>query len=502
MSRHPVRLAALLMTLLSPAWSVAQAQGYRLRLDTRVQRASYRGVAPDSILASEAVTAPTGGLQTADGFAVRCPPTPDYCFYFRPGPAVHGGPLVSSADLTLWGLGMRGLSVRVHTRLGVDLGRTDSWPGTEPAAQLLEAYAEYAGRAVTARAGRQLLVDRFGFSGFDGGKATARIGSTGVDVEGYAGLGLARATALPVTSPVLDPLDEFQPRRRQLVAGAALGYAGRLGTIRADYRREIDRESRNFASERAALAVDLRPGDRWSLSAGADYDFANTWVGNADALLRYIAPWVTLAGGARRYRPYFDLWTIWGAFSPVPYHALQASVWVRPLPMVELRGRWERYVYSDTETETPLADVDDDGWRFSVGAGYSPSPAWRIEAGYHEDYGPGASSHGLEASLALLPSRTVSLTAYGSMLERPLEFRFQQVSVAVAGVEAEWSPSERLRIAAGAAQYFEDRDRPDAAAFDWEQTRLHARVSLILRSDTDRLRLPPALRTRARPGTR
>ena len=38
------------------------------------------------------------------------------------------------------------------------------------------------------------------------------------------------------------------------------------------------------------------------------------------------------------------------------------------------------------------------------------------------------------------------------------------------------------------------------AAFDWNQTRLHARVTLLLRSQTDVFRLPPALRTRPRAG--
>ena len=101
-------------------------------------------------------------------------------------------------------------------------------------------------------------------------------------------------------------------------------------TCELDYQREVDRDTRNFVSERAALTLDLHPLPRWSLVAGVDYDLANTWFGNADALVRYTAPWITVAGGLRQYRPHFDLWTIWGAFSPVPYHAVNAAVWVRP----------------------------------------------------------------------------------------------------------------------------------------------------------------------------
>jgi hypothetical protein len=480
----------------------AEAQGYRLRLDSRAQRVSYRGVTPDSILAAQTVVGPTGGLRTPDGFAVTCPEANAYCFYFRPGPEIQGGPMVSTADLALWGLGIQGLSVRVNGRLGVDLGESDVWPGTEPAVQLIEAYAEYAHRLFTVRGGRQLLANRLGVVGFDGGKATVWSGRREVEADVYVGWGLARATAIPVDNPVLNPLDDFQPQSRQILAGAALRHSSRVMDVQADYQREVDGDTHNFVSERVALALDLRPAQRWSLTAGVDYDLANTWFGNADAVLRYIAPWITVAGGVRQYRPHFDLWTIWGVFSPVPYHAVNTGVWLRPVRGLELRGRWESYAFSDTETETPLVQVDDDGWRVGAGATYTPTPAWTLDAGYREENGPGASSHGFEGSVSYLPIRTLTLTAYGSTLDRPLEFRFQDASVDAFGLDAEWKPTDRLRISLGFARYNEERDRPDAAAFDWNQTRLHAGVTLLLRSDSDVAPLPPALRTPRPAGSR
>jgi hypothetical protein len=480
----------------------AGAQGYRLRFDTRLQSVSYRGVTADSIRRVDAVIAPTGGFQTPDGFAVRCPVGGDYCLFFRPGREIRGGPMVSSADLTLWRLGLRGLSARVNGRVGIDLGDSEVWPGTEPAVQLIEAYAEYARRIFAARGGRQLLVNRLGVVGFDGVRVTARAHRYGLEAEAYGGLGLARATAIPVTSPVLNPLDDFQPRSRQILAGAALGWSGRVADLHLDYQREVDRDTRNFVSERAAISLDFRPIQRWALTAGLDYDLANTWFGNAEALIRYTAPWITVVGGVRQYRPHFDLWTIWGAFSPVPYHAVNAAVSVRPMRRLELRGRLERYAFSETETETPLVAVDHDGWRLGAGVTYSPTPAWTVDLGYREEYGPGASSHGFEGAVTYLPIPTLSLSAYGSTLERPLEFRFEEASVDALGLDAEWSPNDRFRIAVGAARYAEDRGRPDPAAFDWDQTRLHARVTLVLRSDTDAVPLPPALRARPRAGSR
>ena len=55
-------------------WSTPlQAQGYRVRLDTRFQSLSFRGVAVDSVLRTAVTGGPTGGFLTADGFAVSCP---------------------------------------------------------------------------------------------------------------------------------------------------------------------------------------------------------------------------------------------------------------------------------------------------------------------------------------------------------------------------------------------------------------------------------------------
>ena len=496
----PIRAATLASAALITWTGTLQGQGYRLRLDSRVQAAAYRGVHQDSVAAADVVVGPTGGFQTAEGIFVRCPQGAPYCFFFRPGRYRQGGPLVTGADLTMWGLGVPDLSLRLNARAGVDLGESDVWPGLDPAVQLLEAYAEYAPRRATLRLGRQLLTNRLGIVGVDGGRGVLRSSQLGLEAEGYAGLGLARATALSVSSSALNPLDDFQPRRRHWVAGGAIGWAGRYGNLRFDYQREVERESRQFGSERMSLSGELRLRSRWSVTAGAEYDLANTWFGNADVMVRYTAPWITAVAGARQYRPHFDLWTIWGAFSPVPYYAFSAQAWVRPIGRLELRGRWERYAFSPSEAETPLVDVDDDGWRFAIGASFTPSDAWSVDLGYREEYGPGASSHGFEGSVSALPLPTLTLTAYGTTLERPLEFRFDDTGVDVLGLDAEWRASERVRVAAGGAHYREDRRRPDASGLDWNQTRLHARLTLLFGSETDRLPLPRAQRARRRAG--
>jgi hypothetical protein len=70
------------------------------------------------------------------------------------------------------------------------------------------------------------------------------------------------------------------------------------------------------------------------------------------------------------------------------------------------------------------------------------------------------------------------------------------------GIDAVFRASERLQLDLMGAQYFEERRRPDAGAFDWNQFRLHARVTWVFGSDADRLRLPPAIRGAGRRAAR
>lgn len=469
----------------------AAAQGYRLRLDSRVQAVSYRGVELQTV--SRGLVDSVGGF-TFDGFSVSCLPGAATCSYFAPGPERRGGPLVTTADLSVWGLGIEGLRVRATGRLGVDLGGEEVWPGTDPAVQLLEAYAEYATGRLTVQLGRTHRATRFGWVGFDGGLATVRPARS-LAVTAYGGWGLARGVALPVTSAALNPLDDFQPRDRQLVAGADAVVQLPWITGRMLYQREVDPGIDAFVSERAGADLVLRPVQGISLTAGGDYDLANGWFGSGELTAGWLAPGgranVTL--GARRYRPHFPLWTIWGAFSPVPYRAAFGSASARPLPDLELRVRGEVYAFDAAEAATPLADVEEDGWRWSWGATWRVDRWVTLDGGYHADFGPGGSSRGFEGAVTWLPGSRVSVTVHGAQLLRPLEFRFDESEVWVFGVDGAAEITERLSVRAAVLRYEEERERPDAAAFDWDQFRLNAGVRLTLGSAFDRSLLPAAV---------
>lgn len=472
------------------------AQGYQLRLDGQVQSVSFRGVRLDSVLATQTVTGPTGGPVTTDGFAVSCPVGNAYCLFYRPGPVRRSAPLVTSADLTLWGLGLSGLSLRLNSRIAADLGETSTWPGTDPAVQLLEGYARFSRGLFDLRAGRQIAANRLDYTGFDGARLAFQDRTGRLEAIGYGGLGLARGSALPINSDVLNPLDDYQLAQRQVVAGGALGWTDRYFDARLDYQRQVDRRTRQFVSERGAISGTIHPFRHWSLTGGAEYDFGNGWWGTSDLTLRYASPIVAATAGWRRYRPQFDLWTIWGAFSPVPYQAVSGTASVNPYHGLTLRARGERYRYDDAEVTTPLVDVEDRGWRFGAGLTYTPMPEWTLDIGYHAERGTGAASRGWDGALTWAPREQLDLTLHGTEQTRPLEFRFDDASLRAVGLDAEYRVNERLRFALTAARYFEDRKRPDAGAFDWNQTRIGARVTLLLSTNSDQMPLPRAVRRR------
>lgn len=494
MSIRPCFLLALIVA--GPATPVL-AQGYRVRLDNRIQRVAFRGVQLDSIPASAAVIGPGGGDFSPDGFAVRCDLSTGFCYFFRPGAEQRAAPAVTAADLTLWGLGLTGLSFHGSVRVAFDLGEAEVWPGTDPRIQLLEGYAEYSTEPFAGRLGRQVYSSRLGFSGFDGARVTVRDVRRGFEAVGYLGQGLARGIALPVTSSALNPLDDFQPHDRQIVAGAALGYNGALADVRLDYQREVDPRSDYFVSERAALAGDARLTPRVAISGGADYDIAQGLWGSADIFLRYSAPSWAGTAGFQGYRPHFELWTIWGAFSPVAYQAVTGSASYSGLPHLQLRARGTRFFYEKTETETPLVSVEDHGWRFSLGATWTPMDRLSFELGHEAEFAPGGSYASYDGAVSYAPLDQLLLTLHGAKLTRPLEFRFDEATLHQVGIEATWRPSDRWQLDVSAARYMEKRDRPDAAGFDWDQTRLSARLSLLFGSADDLLRLPKGRRPTA-----
>ena len=487
------RSASVSIVMLALCASPGVAQNYRARVDAGVQAVSFRGLVNDSIPLSDATTSPSGGQQTPDGHAVRC--GTEFCYYMRPGPELRGMPVTTSASLVLWGLGLQGLAFHGTARLVADVGPDKVWPGTQPAFQLMEGYFEYQRSAWTARAGRQLVSTRLEPIGFDGGFAKYRWDKAALDLSGYAGWGLAQASALTVTSPALNPLDEWRPRSRQIVAGAEGAWQYRTFDGRAEYRREVDPDNHKFVSERTALSASTRLGSM-RVAGGVDYNIAEDRLGNADLSLTFARPRYSLAGTVRRYQPYFSLWTLWGAFSPVPYNSVSASADVRATQWLSLRVRGEGYRYADHGVSTALVpELRDDGWRASGGATATFGAKWTVDGEASLEYGPGASGQFADASVTYALSESTSFDVYGGSMARPLELRYYDATSRWIGLRANRRVGTQRRAWADVAYIDDARNRPDAGASSLAQFRMRAGISLAFGSQADRSPLPPAKRT-------
>jgi hypothetical protein len=177
---------------------------------------------------------------------------------------------------------------------------------------------------------------------------------------------------------------------------------------------------------------------------------------------------------------------------------VDGSLTVSPLKRLRLRVGGERYWFDESGAETALATFEDHGWRYSLGATAQLDQTLTVDGGYHAELGPGASSRTWDGRVTWLPVPSVSLALYGSTLTRPLELRFDKAQVDAVGLDTEFRASDRLGLALSGSQYFEDRRRPDARAFDWNQFRVQARVTWLFGSDADQSRLPPAIRRAGR----
>ncbi len=472
----PSKLLTLLAAGAVAVWTVpAHGQGYRVRIDTRYQSVAYRGVQLDSSLASEAAPGDNGGLETPDGYAAYCPPGAVYCTYYVAGAVRRGNPFVASVDGVLWGFGVTGLRFVAQARLGGDLSNPDRWPGTQPALQLVEGYAEYTYRWLTAELGRTHVATRLGFWGFDGAKADVRLFDNRLFVEGYGGWGLARGVSLPITSPALNPLNDLQPVDRQTIWGGAVGWSQTGVDARLIYQRQLDGTSKNIASEFAALDATVRPTRGFTLTGGADYNIGEGVWGTADLAATLSVPNGGLSAtlGGRRYRPYFSLSTIWVAFSPVAYNLGYASVAYAPLWGIQLWARGEAYKYEDTEAESPNVVVTNDGYRATLGAAYKRLEGWMFRADYYIDKGPGSRSTGFNALASWRLMQPLQVTGDVQQLIRPLEFRFDDAELWSYGLRFDYETISGLRLNAGLRYYDEKRNRPDAAAFSWNNIRLN-----------------------------
>jgi hypothetical protein len=239
----------------------------------------------------------------------------------------------------------------------------------------------------------------------------------------------------------------------------------------------------------------FRPLPRVAVAGGLDYDLAQGWVGSADAEVRYTVPRLSATAGYKRYMPRFDLWSIWPAFSPVPWNGVQASAIFSAWRWLKLRGRIEWYEFEPSGAETALGDAAPTGTLWAVGATVTALPRWTFDAGWMYDKNFGAAAAGGDVSVGWNPMDVLVLRLYGAYSQRPLVYRYDDSYVTWVGLDASMRMTQQILLGASIVYINEDRLRPDAAAFDWDQARISAFVTYVFSAGgADRLSVPEAVK--------
>jgi hypothetical protein len=281
---------------------------------------------------------------------------------------------------------------------------------------------------------------------------------------------------VPITSPSLNPLDEYQIPERHITVGAALGWRSRWADLRAEYQREVDRSVNFFISERAALTAVLRPAEHLSLTGGTEYDLAEGWWGTSDLSLRYGDTHVNADFGVRRYRPFFELWTIWGAFSPVGFQeAGVTGAWRLAWRSARIEGQAAYRTYPDAGTSTTFGEYRTDGWRVGLSGTVGIAPLWTLEGTYHADVGLGAAKSSTSARVQRQLRDGAYVGFNATAFQTAYEFRVPEGVVWGLGADGAAPLGSRSRVS-GSALWYHHRTDNNGSVPDWSQLRLTVRL--------------------------
>ncbi len=459
---------AVLLALLVTATQQAYAQDFRGTLSNMARYVEMRPIARDTV-DSLSTTIDERGRPSFEGRPVFC--QGQTCTYFRPEPVEHTVGMSQDLTVTAWGFGVEGLSATIFLRARQDLAGDFTWPRYDDPFDAVLAYAEFARERYRVRAGRQRSLTGLGFYSFDGLSAFVNP-SDWVTLEVYGGRSLARALEEP-RHEALGAIENFIPDNNAWLVGAAAELQaanGMAGSVR--YQRELWSDRGALISERAS--VDFRSSILRivNVEAAADYDVAFNRVGKAHVTLRrqLMNNRLSLEATGRRYLPFFELWTIWGVFSPVAYHEAELQAGWAATEAIDLWASASLRRYEDAEAAVFIAPAEDETQRFALRARARLNDAWMVDGEYRLENGFGAFLSSGEASAAWTPSERLRAGVYATAFQQILEFRTGEAVVFGAGVTLDYELTRALRLSGGGTFYRQAFDnRP--SSIDWSQKR-------------------------------
>ena len=395
-------------------------------------------------------------------------------------------PLAEDIEVSSWGFGIQGLRAYGLFRLRGSIGSALVWPRYDDHFDALAAYVELERTQWRLRVGRQQRSSGLGLYGFDGGAATWRP-KPNVRFEAYGGRGLARGYNDPINSSAILGEDPLIPDHGTLLVGASAWAAPTAQSfISATYQREILNDFSSLVSERVALDAQATFAQRWTFAASTDLDFGAGAVGKSRlAATALLTPSSSVAVAVFRYRPTFDLTTIWGAFAPQAHHGASVAATLPPLGAFTFTAGWTLRVYEKVTETTPfLVDVGTTTNNLSLGGAWAHE-ALSVTGNYQYITGYGGQESAGELRFAVDRGERWQIGLNGTAFQNTEYFRVARGTVLGIGADATANLTDRLSVSGRLMQYFHTgttgMDSPD-----WSQTRALFQVDWVMGANPDR----------------
>jgi hypothetical protein len=405
---------------------------------------------------------------------------------FHGGERTHAAPVTQDLELSAWGFGVRGLRAYTLVRGRTYLGDAIIWPRSDDHFDALWGYLELNRDAYRVRLGRLQRASGLGFYAFDGGLATWRPMRT-VRIEGYGGRALARGFLEPLNSDAIRSLDPHVPDAGGRIAGASVWAAPmRNSSVSALYQKVWLVNDGGTVSERAALDAQLGIGSRLTLRGSGDVDIAMGDWGKArlGAVLR-LPKGASVDATWFRYKPTFDLTTIWGVFAPQSHHGFEGGLRLRPMRQLQVGvGYTYRTYLPSTETSPFDIGMDDQTHQVRVDAAYVEGD-YRFTAAYRLSSGYGGWRSGGEGELAWDKGGLWHAGFYMTAFQSYEEFRVAEGTVFGVGGNVRAALRPWLAVRGSATQYFHTQTTYQAAP-DWSQLRAEVGLDITFGANADR----------------
>lgn len=476
----PVRWIVAALCIVVPFATPCEAQDVRITGVTSLQTVDLRPLVDDSV--PVASTTGSGAYRTTtDGLVVRCIEGQPWCKYRRSGRRVTAAPVVQDLFATGWGFG-QGISLHAHVRGRESFGDGFLWPRAADHFDAIEAYAQLDRGEARYRLGRQWLTNGLGAYNYDGADVTLHRGRR--TYEAFGGISLVTGLDESVTGGAIGAINDLPPTERGYLIGARVATRiGATGTAAGVYQRVIRGDRAGLYSERVAFDASGRVR-RTTLDAQFVYDFVGNIIDELGLRASRTLPWqLATTLELRRHRPFFESWTIWGAFAPVGFDEVRGTMaWRSPSGRLALDGNagWRKYQEAYTGLQNdPLRN---DGWRLGGGVEWTITTPWLAYANYDVDVGFGASNSDATAGLRWTPNEHTFLGAGLSSMTNIYEFRLGTGRIVGLSLQGGTRVARDARIIIDAALYTQHFST-SAPSTDWSQRRVSARFEWTLGRD-------------------